>query len=387
MRIMILGAFPDSIIKFRGVLIEQLVLQGHDVVVSTAYASSDIIEQIEAIGARFVGYKVERNGLNPLADLSTLWQLLKLFRAEQPDKILAYTIKPIIWGGIAAKLIARTQFYAMITGLGYAFEKGSFKRRLIRGLVKCLYRFSLCSASKVIFQNNENKQIFIDEKLVNIEKTSRVYGSGVSLTDYAQKPLPDKPVTFLLIARLLGDKGIREYAQAAQQVKAKYPEVNFQLVGPFDPSPDGLKSGEVAQWNEYIDYLGEQKDVRPFIEQCHIYTLPSYHEGLPRTVLEAMAIGRPILTTDVPGCRDTVINGKNGKLVPSKNVDALANAMLWFIENSGEWPVMAHKSREFVEAYFDVNRVNQQLFYLMELNVKCDNTSDNTVQSSDTIVE
>ena len=173
----------------------------------------------------------------------------------------------------------------------------------------------------------------------------------------------------MLIARLLGDKGIREYIKAANIVKQKYPDAIFQLVGPEDPSPDGISLQELAQLNNQkaVEYLGATNDVRPYIEGCSIFVLPSYHEGLPRTVLEAMATGRPVLTTDVPGCRETVVNGKNGWLVEKANVEQLAEKMIWFIENPNEWRRMAEDSRVMVEDKFDVHKVNKELISIMEL--------------------
>ena len=286
-----------------------------------------------------------------------------------PDQVLAYTIKPIIWGGIAARLIGFTGFNAMITGLGYAFEKGSLMRNSVNYLVKHLYKFSLKKARKVIFQNQENRQLFVDLGLVQAEKCYRVFGSGVDIDAYQQQPLPQGDVTFLLIARLLGDKGIREYAQAAKIVKQRYPSSIFQLLGPYDSSPDQISADEIAQWqlDGQIEYLGATDNVIPFIQACHIYTLPSYHEGLPRTVLEAMSIGRPILTTDAVGCRDTVANGDNGWLVPVRDTEQLASRMIWFIENPTAWHGMANNSRAMVEDKFNVKQVNQAIRDIMGL--------------------
>ncbi len=363
MKILILGAYPNSIISFRGQLIKSLVAGGNEVMVMTAPASAQIIAQIELLGATFTAFPVQRNGLNPLADLQTCYFLTKVMKAWRPDKILAYTIKPVIWGGIANSFTAKADFYALISGLGYAFEAGSLLRNLVNQLVKRLYKFSLSTSKAVIFQNEDNQQVFIDKNIIPADKAHRVFGSGVNIDDYSPQALPKGPTTFLLIARLLGDKGLREYMQAAKQVKQRYPEVIFQLLGPADSSPDRIDLEEVRQWQQagIIDYLGETDNVQPYLADCHIYTLPSYHEGLPRTVLEAMAIGRPILTTDVPGCRDTVIDHENGLLVAAKDSDALRVAMIWFIEHSAVWHDMASASRNLACQKFDANKVNQHI--------------------------
>jgi glycosyltransferase involved in cell wall biosynthesis len=369
LKIVILGAYPNSIIGFRGALITAFVEAGHEVTVMTAAATEGVIAQVTALGATFRPYRVERNGLNPFADLRTLLEIKKAFEELQPDHVLAYTIKPIVWGGLAARLIGFKGFHAMITGLGYAFERGSLTRNTVNFIVKHLYKFSLANARSVIFQNQDNRKLFVDLGLAKAEKCYRVFGSGVDISAYQQQPLPTKETTFLLIARLLGDKGIREYANAAKIVKQRYPKTKIQLLGPYDSSPDKISSAEIYQWQAdgHIEYLGETANVKPFIKACHIYTLPSYHEGLPRTVLEAMSMGRPILTTDASGCRDTVVNGENGWLVPTRNVDQLASRMIWFIENPEQWHRMANYSRKMVEDNFNVVEVNAAILKIMSL--------------------
>lgn len=369
MRVLIIGAYPNSIIGFRGQLIKKFVDSGHQVLVMTAIADQSVIVEVNNIGAEFLAYDVQRNGLNPIEDIRTCWQLAKAIREYKPNKILAYTIKPVIWGGLAAKLVSKADFYALITGLGYAFTKGSFLRNIVNTIVKYLYRFTLWNAKGIVFQNEDNKQVFIKERIVSRLKTHRVFGSGVNLTHFAHTPLPKGDTTFLLIARLLGDKGIREFIAAARLVKQQYPETIFQLLGPEDSSPDRIPMSEVRKAEEegVIQYLGETKNVLPYLANCHVFTLPSYHEGLPRTVLEAMAVGRPILTTNTCGCRDTIINNQNGFLVPIKDEIALASKMVWFIENRPFWEGMADASRKFATQLFDVEQVNSEISEIMGL--------------------
>lgn len=361
MKVIVVGAYPDSIVGFRGKLIEKFVKEGHNVIVMTAQGKPEVIAEVEALGATFEAFPIQRNGMNPIADIETMRALTRSFKRHQPDKILAYTIKPIIWGGIAAKRAGIKDFYAMVTGLGYAFEAPTFKRKLVRSLVTNLYKYSLSFSKNVIFQNQDNLNTFVDFGIVPNEKCHRVFGSGVDLSHYQQSNLPDTQPHFLLIARVLGDKGVREYYQAAKQVKGKFPDARFSLVGPLDPSPDGISQAEIDSWEGVIGYHGATNNVLPFIESCHIYVLPSYHEGIPRTVLEAMAVGRPILTTDAVGCRDTVQHDYNGLKVPVKNVDALVEAMQILLEHPERWPAMAENSRDFVSKVFDVNKVNANI--------------------------
>jgi glycosyltransferase involved in cell wall biosynthesis len=369
MKILVIGAYPQSIISFRGHLIKSFIGAGHTVTVMTAEASEEVVAQVELLGADFRAFTVQRNGLNPLADFQTLFQLRHALIEIAPDKVLAYTIKPIIWGGIATKFIKKIEFYPMVTGLGYAFYTDTFKRKVVNFIVKKLYKFALSDAKKVIFQNNDNMNVFVQNGLTHSEKCHRVYGSGVDIDLFKSHSLPSKGVSFLLIARLLGDKGIREYAEAAKRIKHIYPEVSFELLGPYDTSPDSISKTEINSWHHsgILNYLGETNNVLPFIQNCNIFTLPSYHEGLPRTVLEAMAVGRPILTTDAPGCRDTVVENKNGFLVPVKDSEALFQKMKWFIEHPESWERMAVESRELVSEYFDVKKVNSSILKILNL--------------------
>lgn len=365
----IAGALPHSIVIFRGDLIRAIGQAGMDVCAMAADAEEETRSAIAQTGATFRPYDIQRNAIAPLGDMRTLRQLRSAFREIEPNVILAYTIKPIIWGGIAARSVPNCRFFALVTGLGYAFQGGSVKRRLLNALVISLYRLSLKRAEGVIFQNADNRELFVERRIVPPDKCYVVNGSGVNTSHFAQTPLSDGPPRFLLIARLLGEKGIREYYAAAQHVKQRFPDTVFDLVGPEDPSPDGIPLTEVQKWHEQgvINYLGSTNDVRPHIANCHIYVLPSYHEGMPRTVLEAMAMGRPILTTDVSGCKETVQPGENGWLVPSRDSDALAERMIWFIENREQWKIMGSASRTLAETKFDVNAVNQQMLRILGL--------------------
>jgi glycosyltransferase involved in cell wall biosynthesis len=377
MKVIIIGALPESLINFRGEFLFSLAKKKLSVVAMASSSAENIplgidnvLSMLKKNKIAYKSYPVQRNGVNLVSDLYT-WKVLRNeFKLQQPDIILAYTIKPIIWGGLASRVSQKTHFYALVTGLGFAFQGKTWKRRILTRLITLLYKASLKNAKKVIFQNPDNLQEFISRNIVPKEKCELVNGSGVDIEKFSFAQSPQvKPIIFLTIGRLLGEKGLREYAQAAKLVKKQYPEVIFQLLGPEDPSPDGLSIKEVDLWqkNEIIDYLGSTDNVLPYIQACHIYVLPSYHEGMPRTVLEAMAIGRPILTTDVPGCRETVINGENGYLVPKSNAKALAERMIWFIENRDQWERMGNRSRQFAEEKYDVHKVNAKLMEIMGL--------------------
>lgn len=370
MKIAIIGGLPRSLFNFRGELLNKLASNTEiDVYTMATGASKEEIFLLKSLNVTYIDYSLSRNGIDPIQDFTTFKELLAIFKKVEPDVILAYTAKPIIWGGLASIFVPKCRFYALVTGLGFAFQKGGWKKNLLARLVSFLYRLALCRSTKVIFQNPDNRKVFIDLGIVPKDKTVIINGSGVNLEYFKVEVLPSTP-NFLLIARLLGDKGIKEYIKAASIVKLQFPEAKFQLLGPEDPSPDGISIEELTKLNvnQSIEYLGSTEDVRSYLKHCSIFVLPSYHEGLPRTVLEAMAMGRPILTTDVPGCRETVVNGCNGWLVEKANVKELVEKMVWFIQNQKEWRRMGNESRLIVENKFDVRKVNEDLFKIMELN-------------------
>ena len=368
LHIFVIGSLPESLINFRGELIKSLVAGNHKVTVMSAFTDAALANKIEALGVNFIGFPITRNSQNPCFDVQTFFALYTTLKKTNPDVVLAYTIKPVIWGGLAARL-ARIKFNALITGLGFTFQGGGVKRECLRGLVCFLYRIALKNAVAVIFQNTDNRLVFVGSGIVAKDITHVVAGSGVDINYFQFSLLPKDNFTFLCVARLLAAKGLREYAKAASIVKLKYPEISFKLVGPKDDSPDKIDLKEVNTWLDTygVEYLGSTNDVRPYIEQCHVYVLPSHHEGMPRSVLEAMSMGRPILTTDAVGCRETVENGINGFKVPVGDYNLLAERMLWFVENKAKLSVMGVKSREMVEKNFDVRFVNNELIKIMKL--------------------
>ncbi len=367
--IVIVGALPGSLVNFRGKFIRSLVLGGHRVTAMAGDADHKSVAAIEALGARFRPFTIARTGLNPLNELRTLFALRQAFVEIKPDIVIAYTIKPVVWSGVALFGLREVSYFALITGLGFSFDGATVPRQILRTIASALYRLSLRRATRVVFQNQDNREFAILKKLAPTEKCFVVDGSGVDVSWFGFTELPSGPPVFLLIARLLADKGLREYAIAAELVKSKYPKALFQLLGPEDCSPNAIPMDEVKSWhkNGSIHYLGSTEDVRPFIAKCHVYVLPSYHEGMPRTVLEAMSMGRPILTTDTPGCRETVIPDLNGQIIPKANAEALANKLIWFLENQDQWVQMGRASRTMAEERFGVRRINLQMMEIMGL--------------------
>ena len=290
----------------------------------------------------------------------------KLLRRKiKPISVLSYNIKSVIYGSLAAKLARVSYCYALITGLGFAFTgKPKAKRALAQKAARTLYRMALKRTDCVFFQNPDDQLLFTTLNILPQGACFEIVnGSGVDLTYFEVTPIPVRPVVFLLIARLLGDKGVREYVSAAAEVKKRYPETIFRIVGYLDENPDCISVDEVTEWGSegVIQYLGILEDVRPAISDSSVYVLPSYREGMPRTVLEAMSMGRPIITTNAPGCRETVVEGVNGFLVPVKAVAELAAAMEKFVLEPQLINLMGARSRKFAEEKFDVNKVNAKM--------------------------
>lgn len=369
---LLIAGFPDSLLIFRGHLINSLLASGLQVHVAAPDLPEDSVirARLKAKGIVVHNIPLRRTGMNPLSDLGTLLYLWRLMRSIRPRFVMGYTIKPVIYGSLAAWLARVPIRFALITGLGYAFQgrdDAYNKRRLLHSLVQGLYKLALYTTHKVFFQNPDDEGLFRSLGILPpIVPSHVVNGSGVDITAYSPAPLPNG-LCFLLIARLLGDKGVREFAQAARQIHRRHPNVVFNLVGWLDENPDAITQQELDSWvaDGSMNYLGRLNDVRPAIAACNVYVLPSYREGTPRTVLEAMAMGRAVITTNAPGCRETVIDGDNGYLVPVQSVDALVAAMQQFIQYPSLAYRMGQRSRKIAEDKYDVHKVNAVMLHEM----------------------
>ncbi len=359
--VLLIASFAESVPTFRGALIRAMRDAGMevDVAVPLIENSPGLQDGLAAHGVTAHGIPLRRTGTNPLADLTLVLALYRLIRKLRPTVTLPYTIKPVIYGTIAAWLAGVPRRYALITGLGYAFTDK--RRGLLTRIIGMLYRFALGKAHKVFFQNPDDESLFRSRGLLPRSVPSVVVdGSGVDVATFAVVALLSGQPSFLMIGRLLGDKGVREYAEAARRIKARHPAVQFRLAGWIDTNPDAINQAELDDWvvQGTLEFLGKLGDVRAAIADSTVYVLPSYREGTPRTVLEAMAMGRPIITTDAPGCRETVIDGENGYLVPVKSVDALVEAMTRFIDDPDLAHRMGKRSREIAEDRYDVHKIN-----------------------------
>lgn len=368
MKIAVLSSHTPSLFWFRMDMMLSFKAHGHEVVAIGNEPAEKWADKFEEQGIKYIAAEISRNGTNPLKDLKTLKSLKAILKQERPDKVFTYQAKTVIYGGIAANKLGITEVYPLIAGIGSVFLSNDIKSKIIRFILKTEYRYAMRKSPKIFFQNNDDVKVFTDNNIIKKDKTVILNGSGVNLEKFTQKPLPDG-IAFLCISRLIKDKGVYEYLQAARIVKEKYPQARFLLVGPYDSNPSALKPEELQPYLDdgIIEYFGEASDVRPYLAMCNVFVLPSYREGTPKTVLEAMATGRAIITTDATGCRETVTNGENGYLVPVKDIDALSGAMIDLIEKPELISQMADKGLELVKQKFDVKIVNNTIHTTMNL--------------------
>lgn len=378
-KFLLISSFLPSVLNLRGKLLEDIQNKGYEIhiVAPNLEESTSDLKSLELRGYKVHEAFIQRTGTNPVADVKTLFSLYKIIRFIHPDYVLAYTIKPVIYGLMAAWLAKTPYRFALIPGIGYAFQNvdQGTSRTFFQKAVHMLYKQALSHTNKVFFQNPDDYNLFNSLHLIGKSTLPVIVnGSGVHVDDFPLVELPrnnygDLKVSFLLIARLLGDKGIREYAEAAKIIRKSYPDIEFHLVGWIDTNPTAITQDELDRWikDQTITFWGKLDDVRPVIAQSSVYVLPSYREGTPRTVLEAMSMGRAIITTDAPGCRETVVHGENGFLVEVKSVKSLVDAMKQFIDKPELIEKMGKSSREIILKKYDVRLVNNHMIKEMGL--------------------
>ena len=371
--ILIIASYGPSLINFRLNLIKKLISKGYKVSVASPKDrfSDNLQKELKDLGVNINIFSLSSVSLNFFKDCKTILEIFRIIKKSKPNIIISYTAKPVIYTGLVLKYFKKISYFPMITGLGYAFiHKELIKHKIVKYIITKLYQISLKNSSKIIFQNKDDQSLFLELKIIKDQNTSNVVnGSGVDLNTYPLSDLPSKPV-FLMISRLLVDKGVREYVEAAKIVRSRFSNARFQLAGSLDENPSSITAKELQSWinEKHIEYLGEIKSVQPILRLCKYYVLPSYREGIPRSTLEALSTGRPIITTDVPGCRETVVHEKNGLLIPARDIASLTNAMIRLLEEKEE--VIQNMGKEsflIAKNKFEVNKVNDSLFNIMRL--------------------
>ena len=373
-KIILIGTTGSSFYGFRADLIKKLVSDGHQVYAFTSEYTDACLDKIKGLGAMPVCYELSRGGLNPFADIASTLQLVKKIKGIQPDLVFSYFAKPVIYGSIAAKIARVPNIIGMLEGLGYTFtdqpEGQTGKTKLIRNIQVLLYRFAFPCLDKMIFLNPDDQHDLMQTYGLKVPEVHILGGIGLNLKEYQYTTAPIEPVKFLFIGRLLKEKGIFELIQAMRIVKEKYPAAQFTILGEIDHQNMGaLKQHELDDLiqENLFEYPGFVTNVKDCIAHSSVFVLPSYREGVPRSTQEAMAIGRPVITTDVPGCRETVIDGVNGFLVPRWDAGALANKMCYFIEHPNQINVMGLESVKIAQEKFDAEKVNSKLIEIIGL--------------------
>ena len=362
-KVLMCSVFAEALYKSRRELIMEFLSLGYEIILVAPEPEDFLIKYFKGMKVRYYQLNLQRTGLNPINDYKTIKQIRRIISIENPDITYSFGgAKAAIYTTIAASKEKVNSNYCMINGLGSIFRGKGLKTRLIKLVMSILFKYSLKRSDGVLFQNSDDLNEFIKNGLVDRDKCTIVNGSGVNLDIFQHSPIPTKNI-FLFVGRLLRDKGIYEFVEAAKIVKRKNPDVEFWILGGYDSNPTSVKESEMNSWIDsgLVKYFGRQADVLPFYQGSSVFVLPSYHEGTPRTCLEAMAVGRPTITTDAPGCKETVINGKTGFLVPIKDSVSLANKMEHFISNPQEKVEMGNNALAFVKEKYDVNKVNKSI--------------------------
>lgn len=371
MKILLIGNQASTIILFRKKLIKQLVSTDTSVHVLIMDNDREKFLQISQLGAVPEQYLFSRSGMNPVSDMVNTLALSKKIRQIKPDVVFCFFPKPVIFGTLAAKLAGVKRIYNLLEGLGFCYtahkKKDSFKKLVLKKIQTFLYRVTLPHSKKVLFLNRDDYHDLIVNNNIVIQDYEVIGGIGVNLNEYSYS-LPDNHILhFGMVSRLLVEKGVREFVQAAKIVKEKYPAAKFSIAGAIDDNPGGITREQLNIWKQegHVEFLGQISDVKSYLTELSVFVLPSYREGIPRSTQEAMSIGRAVITTDVPGCRETVSHGLNGFMIPPWNVELLAEAMINFIEDPQQVISMGKESRRIAEEKFDENVATDKLISIL----------------------
>ena len=353
MKILILANMDVGLYKFRKELIQELMNQGNDIYISLPFG--ELISKLEDLGCHFIDTDVDRRGINPKTDLRLLRKYREIVKQIQPDLVITYTIKPNIYGGMICRWM-KIPYATNITGLGTAFQNDD----LLREMVIFLYRIALKKAKVVFFENVENMQTIIKHKIIKEHQACLLHGAGVNLEEYGFCKYPDTEETrFLFIGRVMKEKGVDELFEVAERIRKENPNVFFDIIGPMEDDYKNIV--ETLSNKGVISYYGYQEDVKPFIQRCHCFVLPSYHEGMANTLLEAAAIGRPLITSDIHGCKEAVADGVSGYLCKKKDADSLYQKMKQFLVLSCcEKRQMGLEARKHMEQVYEKRRVVEE---------------------------
>jgi glycosyltransferase involved in cell wall biosynthesis len=373
MKIALIGTTAGCVLNFRSELIEALVSQGHLVYVFAIDYDGKSSNLVEKMGAIPVLYRLERTGINPFVDIANTFRLSRQLRALDLDLVFSYFSKPVVFGTFAAVIARIKRRIGMLEGLGYFFSPypsgDKLKIKIVRYILVLLYRLSFPFLERIIFLNPDDKEDLLIHYNINVKSVSILGGIGVNLNNYPYSPPKISQVSFIFVGRFLAEKGIHEFIAAARKIKEKYPLVDFYMLGGLDEeNPGGLTALELSRLTQsgVVHHAGHVEDVLPWLKKSSVFVLPSHREGVPRSTQEALAVGRPVITTDVPGCRETVLDGINGFLVEPLSPDDLVNKMEKFIKSPELIIQMGRESRRLAQEKFDSVKVNKKLVSYFE---------------------
>jgi len=353
--------------RFRISLARFLRKQGLEVILISP--GGQYVSKIEAEGFRWLEWQVGRQTVNPFGEIISIFRLMRIFRREKPLLVHLYTIKPVIYGSLAARFAPVSAIVRSITGRGYVFLGQDFRAKFLRPLVKTIYRFALrIGASATIFENESDRQYFLDENFVKPDKSYIIEGVGVDVEYYLPTPEPEGIPVVVLASRMLWDKGVGTFVDTARLLRSKI-SARFVLIGePDEGNPASIDSEVLRRWVDegIVEWWGWQEDMRSVFASCHIVALPSLGEGIPTVLLEAASSGRAIVATDVPGCRDVVVDGRNGLLVPQQDPLALAKAFEKLLNNPDMREAMGKVGRESIKKRFSTARINEETYKIYQ---------------------
>lgn len=367
MKILIVSPKNKTVFNFRGDLIKDMIAKGNEVYVTGP--NRDFEDDIMALGVKeFLEIPLVKDNTSITGDLAYFRKLCEVMKKVQPQLVFAYTIKPVIYGSLAARFCGVKKIYPMVTGLGRVYASESLKTKVVRIITKILYQMAFKGCPKVIFQNGDDVQEFVNGHYLPKSKCVIVNGSGVNMERFYRSDIPERPV-FLMVSRIIKEKGVLDFARAARMVKKKVPEARFIILGGYDNSIGALKKEDLQEYLDdgSIELPGEVKDPVSFYKQSSVFVLPSYYrEGLPRTILEGMACGRPIITTDWSGCREPIEDGVNGYLVPIKKPKELAKKMYRLAVDREKVLEMSDAAYKTCQEKYEVEIVNRQMREIMK---------------------
>jgi glycosyltransferase involved in cell wall biosynthesis len=323
---------------------------------------NDIIK-LKKFGVKPIKYLLKRSSVNPIFEVISIISLIKLIKKEKPGIVFCFQIKPTIYGSIAAILCRTEKIYVMIEGLGYLFTDNNLKTRIIRGITIGLFKIVITRVKKVFFLNQDDRKEFIKNRIIRPDKSIVLGGIGVDLDEWQYINKKESDISFIFIGRLLKAKGIMEFLRAAEIIKSRYPSTKFIVLGDVDSNPGSIKKEDILLYVKkgIIEWPGFV-DVKPWLSKNSVFVLPSYYrEGIPRSTQEAMAMGCPVITTNSIGCRETVLDGINGFIIPPKNIEDLIKAMEKFIINPSLIKEMGKESRKIAEIRFDSKKINKKV--------------------------